>query len=275
MLKFKFRGFTSLLMFFSFLISLISGIVLYFPPQGKIARWTHWTFLGLDKEMWGALHINSSLIVFIIVIFHLYYNWKVLFRYVKHKALMAFNLKLEFFSAAALSLFIILATLYSIEPFRTIINWNDDIKNYWAEQAQAQPPIPHAEDLTVAEFCEQLDISLEIFQQRFNQQGWKFGSPEDKIKDIAERNGISPAKIYDLLQAPGKNMQGQGSGGWGRKSLVQVCEELNKDVDEAIKRLATHGVIASRDDQIKDLAGKNNMKPVDIVNLIDESGNIK
>jgi len=273
--KFKFRGFTSLLMFFSFLISLISGIVLYFPPQGKIAHWTHWTFWGLDKDMWGALHINSSLIFFIIAILHLYYNWKVLFRYIKKKAIMAFNLKVELFTAAVLSIFIILATIYNIEPFRTIIQWNDDIKNYWAAQAQAQPPIPHAEDLTVIEFCEQLDIPLQNFQQRLNQRGWEFDSSKDRIKDIAKRNRISPAEIYNLLKTPGKNRQGQRLGGWGRKSVQQVCEQLNKDVEVVLKNLAANGMRASKDDQLRNLATKHNMRPIDIVNLISESGNRK
>jgi len=269
--KFKFRGFTSLLMFFSFLISLISGIVLYFPPQGKIAHWTHWTFWGLDKDMWGALHINSSLIFFIIVILHLYYNWKVLWRYIKKKAELAFNLKFEFLISFIISIFIIVATIYNIEPFRTIIKWNNDIKNFWAAQAEAQPPIPHAEDFTVVEFCEQFDISLQDFQQRFNQQGLQFDSSEDKIKDIAEGNGISPAEIYNLVKAPDKSMQGQGAGGWGRKSLQQVCEELNKDVDYVIKNLAAHGVRASKDDQLKTIASQHNMRPIDIVNLINQN----
>ena len=164
--KFKFRGFYSLLMFFSFLISLISGIVLYFPPQGKIAHWTHWTFWGLDKDMWGALHINSSLLFFIIAILHLYYNWKVLWRYIKKKAELGLNLKVELLISVIISIFIIAATIYNIEPLRTIIKWNDDIKNYWASQVEAQPPIPHAEDFTVVEFCEQFDISLQNFKQR-------------------------------------------------------------------------------------------------------------
>ena len=271
--KFKFRGFTSLLMFFSFFISLISGIVLYFPPQGKIAHWTHWTFWGLDKDMWGALHINSSLIFFIIAILHLYYNWKVLWRYIKKRAELAFNLKFELFISFIISIFIIVASIYNIEPFRTIIKWNDDIKNFWAASAEAQPPIPHAEDFTVNEFCEQLDITLQNFKQRMNQQGWEFNSLEDKIKDIAERNGISPAEIYDLLNVPGKNMQSQGSGGWGRKSVQQVCEELNKDIDEVLKKLASQGVTASNDDQLKTIASQHNMRPIDIVNLISESSN--
>lgn len=268
--KFKFRGFTSILMFFSFLISLVSGIVLYFPPQGKIANWTHWTFWGLDKETWGALHINSSLIFFIIALLHLYYNWRVLWHYVKKRAELAFNLKLELVIATAVAIFIVLATLYNLQPFATIIKWNDDIKNYWASKAEAEPPIPHAEDLTVTQFCEQLNIPLEKFQQQMNQQGWKFDPATDKIIDIAQRNGISPAKIYNLLQAS-DHQQGQGSSGWGRKSLAQVCDELNIDIDDAIKKLTSQGVMASKEDLIKDLAGKHNLRPVDIVNLISES----
>jgi len=269
--KFKFRGFYSLLLFFSFIISLISGIVLYFPPQGKIAHWTHWTFWSLDKEMWGALHINSSLILFIIAILHLYYNWKILWRYIKKKAALAVNLKFELLISFIVSIFIIVATIYNIEPFRTIIKWNDDIKNYWAAQAEAQPPIPHAEDFTMTEFCEQLDISLQNFKQRMNQQGWKFGSSENKIKDIAERNGISPAEIYELLKEPGKNMQGQGSGGWGRKSVQQVCEEMNKNVDDVLKSLTTYGITVSKDDQLKTIATKHNIRPIDIINLINQN----
>ncbi len=268
MLKFKFRGFTSLLMFLSFLISLVSGIVLYFPPQGKIANWTHWTFWGLDKEMWGALHINSSLVFFIIALLHLYYNWKVLWHYIKKKTELAINLKLEIAIAAVVAIFIVLATLYNIEPFRTIIKWNEDIKNYWATRAEAEPPIPHAEDLTVTQFCEQFNISLDTLQNKLNQQGWKFDISSDKIMDIAQRNGISPAAIYNLLKTPDHNQQGQGSSGWGRKSLDEVCEELNIDAKEAIKKLASHGVNAKGDEVIKDLAGKNNLRPVDIVNMI-------
>jgi len=226
-LKFRFRGFTSLLMAFSFFISLISGILLYFTPQGKIAHWTNWTILGLDKEMWAALHINSSLIFFIIFIFHLYFNWKVLTRYIKKKTEMAFNLKYEFLIALIVSIFIIVATLFNIEPFKSIIKWNDDIKNYWAEQAQSQPPIPHAEDMTVNEFCKNFDIPFESFERKLNLKGWEFEDANEMIKDIARRNRISPADIYRYLKPSADNNQGRGQGqvqgqGQGRGGPRQI-----------------------------------------------------
>jgi hypothetical protein len=276
-LKFRFRGFTSLLMFFSFLISLVSGIVLYFPPQGKIAHWTHWTFWGLDKELWGALHINSSLIFFIIALLHLYYNWKVILRYVKKRAVMAFNLKYEFFVAALLSVFIIIATLFNIEPFKTIIDWNEDIKNYWATQAEAQPPVPHAEDLTVTQFCEQFNIPVKSFQQKLNQKGWTFTNDHDTIKDIARCNNVSPAEIYNILQKSGSSNRkyGQGQMGWGRKSLRDACNELNQDVETALQSLAAHGIRASGNDNIKTLADQNNLRPIEIANIIRGSDVVK
>lgn len=285
--KFRFRGFTSLLMALSFLISLISGILLYFTPQGKIANWTNWTILGLDKEMWAALHINSSLIFFIIFFFHLYYNWKVLIRYIKKKAVMAFNLKYELLLASIISIFIVLATLFNLEPFKTIIRWNDDIKNYWARQAQAQPPVPHAEDMTVTEFCNNFNIPYESFESKLNLKGWTFKDANETIKVIASRNKISPADIYTYLKPSVYNNQEKGRGqvqqgvdgykqsqgqGWGRKTLQDVCNSSNKDVDAVIAKLLANGIKASNNDLIRNIATNNNMRPIDIINMINDSG---
>ena len=104
-----------------------------------------------------------------------------------------------------------------------------------------------------------------------NQQGWKFDSSEEKIKDIAKQNRISPAEIYNLLITHEKNRQSQGAGGWGRKSVQQVCDELNKNVEVVLKKLTASGITVSKDDQLKTISAKHNMRPTDIVNLIDQN----
>ena len=204
---------------------------------------------------------------FIIALFHIYYNWKALLRYIKKKAVLAFNLKLEVLISFLLAFFIVIATIYSIEPFRTIIRWNENIKNYWAAQSQAQPPIPHAEEMTVTEFCEQFDIPLELFKQRLRQNSWTYENNDETIKSIAERNNISPAKIYEVLQEPGSSSQGQGSG-LGRKSLQQVCDELGKNVEEVVKHLEAQGIHVSSGEHIRDIADRNYLRPSDIVDII-------
>jgi len=264
---FKFRGFTSLLSTFSFLISLVSGIVLYFTPQGKIAHWVHWTFWGLDKETWSALHINSSLIFFIIIIFHIYYNWKLLIGYIKKRAQMAFNLKAETLTALLISLFVIVASLYNIQPFGTIIKWNEDIKDYWAAKADAEPPIPHAEAMTVTEFCEKLNIPIERFENRAKQYNWKVLSNDDTIKDIAKRSNIAPSEIYKALQVA----SGTGNGsGWGRKTLQQVCQELGQDTQTALKKLKAKQIIAEENSYIRDIANDYQLRPIDVINIISD-----
>ena len=266
--KFNFRGFTSLLTTFSFLISLVSGIVLYFPPQGKVAHWVNWTFWGLDKDTWGAVHINSSLVFFIIVMWHIYYNWKLLIGYIKKRTQMALNLKTETLTALILSVFIVVASLYDIPPFGTIMKWNEDIKDFWAAKADSQPPIPHAEAMTVSEFCEKLNIPIERFENRAKQYGWDVKSRSDTIQEIAERSDMAPADIYKALQVT----SGNGGTGWGRKTLEQVCQELGKSPDTAIEELKSKNIVADKKAYIRDIAGEYRLRPVDIVNLI--GGNV-
>ena len=202
---------------------------------------------------------------------------------------MAFNLKFEFLITLIISIFIIVATLFNIEPFKTVIKWNDDIKNYWAGQAQAQPPIPHAEDMDVTEFCKNFNIPFESFERKLNLKGWEFKDANEMIKDIASRNRISPADIYRYLKPSAYNNQGRGQGqvqgqgqgrggqsqGWGRKSLQDVCKSLNKDVDVVIKKLSANGVKASRNELLRNIAMNNNLRPTDIVNMINDSGKVE
>ncbi len=265
--NFRFRGFVSLLNTFSFIISLISGIVLYFTPQGKIAHWTNWTYWGLDKETWGALHINSSLIFFIIAVFHIYYNWRAITGYIYSRFKKAMNLKLELALALVFSLFIIWASVADIQPFATIIRWNTDIKDYWAYEAENQPPIPHAEEMTVTEFCKQINLDIERFEQSMQRHNWKF-SPEQTIKTIAQNNNISPADIYRATQAKQQsNASGQGAG-WGQKSVAQVCNEAGIDVQTGLDRLKSGGITASANDNLRTLASRAQTRPNLVAEII-------
>ena len=49
--KFNFRALTSLTLLWMFLALLVSGVVLYIAPPGRIAHWTDWALLGLTKEV--------------------------------------------------------------------------------------------------------------------------------------------------------------------------------------------------------------------------------
>jgi hypothetical protein len=248
----------------------VSGIVLYFTPQGKIANWTNWTLWGLDKHTWGAMHINSSLIFFVIIIFHIYYNWKLLWAYIKKRTQAAINLKLELAIVLLFSIFIVMASIKDIQPFKQIIDWNQGMKDYWALKAEAQPPIPHAEEMTVEEFCENLKVPLEDFQSRMKAKGWTF-APNQTIQNIAENNHISPADIYKQVQTTGSPAKGNGAGsggGWGRMTVEHVCTQQGVSLDVALAKLAEQNIDAKATDNVRTLANQLGQRPSAIISII-------
>jgi len=113
---FSSRSFISLLTLFGFLMMSITGIVLYFTPQGRIAYWTDWKFLGLTKVDWGNIHIISCFLFIVVGSFHLYYNWKPLTNYLSDKASHTFRLRKEMMLSLIIGVFLVVGFLYQWQP---------------------------------------------------------------------------------------------------------------------------------------------------------------
>src|SRR5210317_686801 len=79
------QAFTSLCSLVSFILLLITAIILYIEPHGRVAYWIKWNFLGLEKDQWGNIHLFTGLLFLVAGGFHLYYNWKPLLRYLSAK----------------------------------------------------------------------------------------------------------------------------------------------------------------------------------------------
>lgn len=211
---FNWRGFFSLLLFGSFSLLAFSGLILYVTPKGRVANWTGWTLIGLEKEEWSSVHITLALLVLIASGFHLYYNWGIFWGYIKRKTQTAFNLKLEMALAVLLCLFTFLGTLYGIPPFSTIIQWNDDIKNYWEQQSVA-PPMPHAEELSITDLATEVGLSQEEVLALLESAGYKVEDPFITVNELAVKHGLVPREIYDIIQP--QSHTGRGSGGRGMR----------------------------------------------------------
>jgi hypothetical protein len=239
---FNWRGFFSLLLFGSFSLLAFTGIILYVTPKGRVANWTGWTMIGLEKEEWSSVHITLALLVLIASGFHLYYNWGIFWGYIKRRAQTAFNLKLEMALAVLLCLLTFLGTLYGIPPFSTIIQWNDDIKNYWEQQSVA-PPMPHAEELSIAELATEVGLSQEEVLALLESAGYKVDDPSITVNDLAVKHGLVPREIYNIIQpqshtgrgGSGRGMRGGGSGfGGGAVHVSGSVAEKNTPRENTI-----------------------------------------
>ncbi len=81
----KYQRFVSLTALLSFIIIFVSSGVLYFIPDRSVTSWSGWNFLGLDKQQWDNLHINLGILFLIMLVWHIYFNWKPIKNYLKVK----------------------------------------------------------------------------------------------------------------------------------------------------------------------------------------------
>lgn len=247
----------------TFIIMSVTGIVLYFAPPGRVANWSNWTFWALTKGQWQALHTIFSLLFIIASFFHLYFNWKVLIAYIKIKVVRGIRMKWELAGSIVISLVIFILTMYNVPPFRTIMDWGETLKNSWANEKQ-EPPIPHAELLTLTEFAQTISTPLENLMANLNAAGIAPDSATVRVKDLALKYKLTPQELYQKMQS-NPHLAG---GGYGRKTIAEICQQLDIPLATAIDRLAQENIRASAADKVRELALAYNLKPVDLVEII-------
>lgn len=110
------RGWVVFVIGLSALILLISGIVLFIAPSGRIAAATKWTLLWLNKDAWVNLH-NVFAILFVVgLIWHLVFNWKPLSNYVISRASHHVNLWREMLAATAIVVLLVVLVAENLPP---------------------------------------------------------------------------------------------------------------------------------------------------------------
>ena len=266
--KFSWRAFISFGLTYAFIVILISGIILYMAPPGRYAHWVNWEIIGLKKEGWQALHTIFSFTFVILSVFHLFtINWKAFLSYLKSRTASGLNKRRELIFSSGLFAIFFFGILFSAQPFQSVMNLSEFLTESW-EKVEEEPPVPHAELLTLAELDIQLgDITLE---QMTNNLG-KYKIVFDKTKqqtlgEIAEMNETTPLEIYrQITQKPESQLQGSGI---GRKTIDNFALELNKNVDNLLTILKENNINAEKGQTLREIGDNNNIPPRDIYNLI-------
>lgn len=268
--KFHGRSFTSLFSTFSFLLMTISGIILYFAPPGRISHWSHWEFWALTKEQWQALHTIFSLAFIIIAVFHIYYNWSALVSYLKKKLRSGVSHRKELLWSSILTIALTIFTIVGVPPFSTIMDWGESLSNSWAN-TENEPPIPHAESMSLQELSSTLQMPLNDMMRNLRQAGITADNAGVIVEDLAAENNMTPSELYKKMNLKNENSQSGNfsrGGGYGRKTVAQICEQYNVSVEEGLARLKEKGIEVTSKDNIRDIAMDHNLVPIDIVTII-------
>ena len=121
----KLRRVVSLGAFLSFSVMVLTGVVLFICPQGRVAYWTGWRLLGLSKEQYGALHATFMVVFMVAGIWHIVLNWSLLARYLKNRARQTRILTPEFNVALGVTVLFVIGTLTAIPPWSTYLGCHE------------------------------------------------------------------------------------------------------------------------------------------------------
>lgn len=64
------RRTASLTALVSFVLEIVTSVILYIVPHGRVAYWSDWRMWGLSRTQWADLHINLGVLFLIAVVIH-------------------------------------------------------------------------------------------------------------------------------------------------------------------------------------------------------------
>ena len=197
--NFSFRGFISLLVTFSGLIMITSGIIAYIMPEGRIAYWADWRFWGLGKEQWGTIHTVLSFVFICGTIFHLIFNWKALLSYLKDKVKKTYSMRSELVLVLLISIICTHGSIAGVAPFSSIMDLSSAIKKTWYAGQEVHPPFPHAELLTLQQLASKMDLNLKGALAFLQEQGFTEVDEKTTLKTLSSHSTASPMQIFEAM----------------------------------------------------------------------------
>jgi len=261
----------------SFVLMVLTSIVLYIVPHGRVAYWANWKLWGLSKTDWGDIHINLGFLFLIALLLHIYYNWKPLIAYLKNKARKLTVFTPEFNVAALITIACIVGTYFSVPPFSWMIDLNGQVKDNGTAK-YGEPPYGHAELSSLQIFAKKMNLDLDKSIQMLKAAGYPAANADMTLQAIADRYNRSPQQIYEIIQSaaivPPSSEKRVGllpedpQPGTGNLTLDQFCNRHGLDMVNVVQGLAGKGIEASGELTLKEIASRSQSSPTDIYERI-------
>ena len=242
------RRVVSLSLGFCLVAQLVTSIVLYILPQGRVAYWANWHLWGLTKDQWGNLHVNLGFLMVVAGLLHVWYNWRSIMVYLKNKARQLKVATPEFNVALALVVVVAVGTWAEAPPLVWIQHLSDRIKAD-AAVTYGEPPYGHAEESSLRVFLRNVDLDPVRAKANLAAAGIEHVDGDAAIVDIAGANGLTPQELYVKMLGTGQEqtagprpLPSKMPRGTGRKTLAAFCGEYGCDVEQAVAVLQAAGV---------------------------------
>jgi hypothetical protein len=132
--RFNFRGLITYLLTFSFFIMVISGLVSFVSPSGRIASQVDWSLLGLDRIAWQSLHLSFAAVFTVVGLLHLVFHWHGLLHYLQDRASHHLTLKWEAAIALVFTVGLISSAVLALPPASNLHNLTVQFRQtFWVD----------------------------------------------------------------------------------------------------------------------------------------------
>ena len=195
----KIRKVTSLIALLSFMVMILTSVVLYIVPQGRVAYWASWRLWGVTKTDWGNIHIIVGFLFLLALGLHLYYNWKPLISYLKNKLKNVKVFTPDFNVALVITLLFTVGAYLVVPPFSYILTLNEYFKDRGAEK-YGEPPYGHAELSSLRTFAKKMNLNIEKSRELLNKAGYSVKDSETTLESIGYEYGIPPQAVYEIIK---------------------------------------------------------------------------
>ncbi|RPJ84483.1 MAG: DUF4405 domain-containing protein [Acidobacteria bacterium] len=198
------RRFVTNLLLLSFLVSAVSGVVLFFRPEGSLARWVGWSVFGLDKKRWEAVHLVFVAAFLLASIAHIAYNWRPLIAHLRERAAALGSARpmlrpsRELLAAVAVIGAVFAGTLAEWQPLAAVVSLRTAMKD-GAFVTTTPPPMPDADRVTVTELCGRTGLAEAQAIANARANGIEISSTSMTLAAGARAHARSPEAVYRAI----------------------------------------------------------------------------
>jgi len=266
------RKITSLVAFLSFITLLLTSSVLYVVPEGRVAYWSDWRWMGLSKSQWGGLHINFGFLFVLAGIIHIYLNWKPIVQYLKDRTKKIKIFTASFNIALILMVLCALGTYFTLPPFSWVLSISESFKEA-GSKIYGEPPYGHAELSSLNLLSKRLGLDVNTSLKGLQNANIQFQSETQTILEIAQANGLTPKNVYEAMlpkmdETSALKMPAFPQPGLGKRTVSEVCTTYGLDISTIINGLAQNSIEAKPEMTFKEVADSSGVSTPDLYAII-------
>jgi hypothetical protein len=154
---------------------------------------------------------------------------------------------------------------------------NEHFKDSGARK-YGEPPYGHAELSSLKTFTKKMNLDLTKSMYLLKEAGYPVEDSTITLQAIGKRHKIPPQQIYNTIK-PASNVSDKVSGnkvtipespppGTGNLTLADFCAQYNLSSKMVTRELKNHGLTASSDLTLKQIAQQNQKSPIDLYEIV-------